>query len=183
MRRTVDVVVIGGGLVGAACAYELAGAGPTVAVIDRHDPGRATDAGAGILSPETMGGAPAPFLDLADLAGAHYRALVPALADLGVPDPCYDRCGALRIAFREMEDAPFAANADASFARHPDVLERITVDEARLRFPPLGEIRAAFFNPAGARVDGRAMVAALEAAARTARCRVAPRLGHGHRSR
>ena len=111
MRSTVDVAVVGGGLVGTACAFELAGAGHAVAVVDRHDPGRATDAGAGILSPETMGGAPAPFLDLAELAGAHYRALVPALSALGAPEPRYDRCGALRIAFREMEDAPFAANA------------------------------------------------------------------------
>lgn len=167
MRSTVDVVVVGGGLVGAACAYELAGDGRTVAVVDRHDPGRATDAGAGILSPETMGGAPPPFLDLADLAGAHYRGLVPALADAGAPDPRYDRCGALRVAFREMEDGPFAANVEASFARHPDVLERVSTEDARRRFPPLGDVRAAFYNPVGARVDGRAMVAALEAAART----------------
>jgi D-amino-acid dehydrogenase len=167
MVHTADVVVVGGGLVGAACAYELAGAGHSVIVVDRHDPGRATDAGAGILSPETMGGAPDPFLDLADLAGAHYRTLVGALADAGAPDPRYDRCGALRIAVREMEDEPFAANAEASFARHPATLQRIDVDDARERFPPLGDIRAAFFNPFGARVDGRAMVAALEAAARS----------------
>ena len=68
-----DVVVVGGGLVGAASAYEFARDGHRVVVVDRHDAGRATDAGAGILSPETMGGMPAPFLDLADLAGAHYR--------------------------------------------------------------------------------------------------------------
>ncbi len=167
MDHTADVVVVGGGLVGAACAYELAGAGHSVTVVDRHHPGRATDAGAGILSPETMGGAPEAFLDLADLAGAHYRALIPELADTGAPDCRYDRCGALRIAFRDMEDAPFAANAEASFARQPGLLEHVSVDDARKRFPPLGEVRAAFFNPAGARVDGRAMVAALEVAARS----------------
>ena len=50
-----DVVVVGGGLVGAACAYELAGAAVRVTLVDRHDAGRATDAGAGILSPQTMG--------------------------------------------------------------------------------------------------------------------------------
>ena len=51
MDHAPDIVVIGGGLVGAACAYELAGDGHRVVVIDRHDAGRATDAGAGILSP------------------------------------------------------------------------------------------------------------------------------------
>ena len=50
---TADVVVIGGGLVGSALAYELVTAGADVVLVDRHDAGRATDAGAGILSPET----------------------------------------------------------------------------------------------------------------------------------
>ena len=76
MNPSADVVVVGGGLVGAACAYELARDGHRVTLFDRHDVGRATDAGAGILSPETYGGAVPAFLDLADLAGEHYRALV-----------------------------------------------------------------------------------------------------------
>ena len=46
MRAAFDVVVVGGGLVGTACAYELAQDGHRVAVVDRHDEGRATDAGA-----------------------------------------------------------------------------------------------------------------------------------------
>ena len=49
MRGSQRVTVVGGGLVGAACAYELARDGHRVTVHDRRDPGRATDAGAGIL--------------------------------------------------------------------------------------------------------------------------------------
>ena len=139
MTSSPDVVVVGGGLVGAACAYELARDGHRVVVVDRHDAGRATDAGAGILSPQTMGGMPASFLDLADLAGAHYRALIPALADVGAPDPRYAVCGALRIAFREMEDEAFAVNARESLARHPDALRAVAPGEAQARFPPLAE--------------------------------------------
>ncbi|HLH27585.1 MAG TPA: FAD-dependent oxidoreductase, partial [Acidimicrobiales bacterium] len=48
-----DCVVVGGGLVGTALAYELACRGRETVLVDRQDPGRATDAGAGILSPET----------------------------------------------------------------------------------------------------------------------------------
>jgi D-amino-acid dehydrogenase len=129
--------------------------------------GRATDAGAGILSPETYGGSVPSFLDLADLAGEHYRSLVPGLAELGAPDPRYDVCGTLRVGFREDDDAAFAANMRTALARHPDVLEHVTVDEARAMYPPLGPIRHALFNPRGARVDGRSMVAALEFAARS----------------
>ena len=161
-----EIAVVGGGLVGAACAYELARDGHRVTVYDRRDPGRATDAGAGILSPETMGGMPEPFLDLADLAGAHYPPLTAALSDLGAPDPRYDVCGALRVAVCELDDEYYAANVDASRARHPGVLEPVTPDEARQLFPPLGDVRDAVLNPRGARVDGRALAAALEFAAR-----------------
>jgi D-amino-acid dehydrogenase len=164
--ETSDVVVVGGGLVGAACAYELARDDHRVIVVDRHDAGRATDAGAGILSPETMGGLPEPFLDLADVAGDHYRSLVPALAEAGAPDPRYAVCGALRIAFRDLDDAAFAVNRQASMARHPDALRDVSARDATELFPPLGEIRAAFFNERGARVDGRDLVRALEVAAR-----------------
>lgn len=48
------MVVVGGGLIGAALAYELVGRGAPVSVIDAAHPGRATDAGAGILSAATM---------------------------------------------------------------------------------------------------------------------------------
>ena len=59
MPETTDVVVVGGGLVGAACAYELARDGQRVVLSTVTMPVGATDAGAGILSPETMGGMPA----------------------------------------------------------------------------------------------------------------------------
>ena len=36
MSNDVDVVIIGGGVVGLACAAELAGAGRTVCLIERH---------------------------------------------------------------------------------------------------------------------------------------------------
>ena len=52
--HAVDVAVVGGGLVGASVAYELACAGVSVALIDASHRGRASDAGAGIVSPETF---------------------------------------------------------------------------------------------------------------------------------
>src|SRR5205085_4622569 len=41
-----DAIVVGGGLVGAATAYELGRGGARTLLVDRHDRGRATDAGA-----------------------------------------------------------------------------------------------------------------------------------------
>ena len=48
-----DVAIAGGGLVGLSLAYELASRGAQVTLIDAGLPGRATDAGAGILAPDT----------------------------------------------------------------------------------------------------------------------------------
>jgi D-amino-acid dehydrogenase len=161
-----DVVVVGGGLVGAACAFELAGEGARVVVCDAHHEGRATDAGAGILSPETLAWPEPAMLALADEAGAYYRTLVQELADLGAPDPGYAVCGALVLA-RGGADAPhYGQTRGVALERHGDVVHDVPVDDARRRFPILGEVEAAFVNPRAARIDGRAMTAALEHGAR-----------------
>lgn len=159
--RGFDVVVVGGGLVGTALAYELVMSGARVALVDRHDAGRATDAGAGILSPETMSQADPSWFALAMGAGEHYRALVPALEADGTRSTGYAVTGLLRIGFREWEDDLFATNIALARARCPDEVEEITTDEARRRFPPLGDIRNAWYSRRAARVDGRSMTAAL----------------------
>ena len=45
-----DVIIIGGGIVGSAAAYECARAGLRTLLLDRNDQGRATNAGAGIIT-------------------------------------------------------------------------------------------------------------------------------------
>ncbi len=159
--RGFDVAVVGGGLVGTALAYELTQSGARTVLVDRHDPGRATDAGAGILSPETMSIEDPAWFELAVAAGDHYRSLVPVLEDGGARDTGYAVTGALRIAFREWEEQLFAENIALARSRFPDLVEELSSDEARQMFPPLAEIRAAWRNRRAARVDGRSMTAAL----------------------
>jgi D-amino-acid dehydrogenase len=53
VTATYDAAVVGGGLLGLATAYHLVRAGLSTMLVDRADAGRATAAGAGILSPET----------------------------------------------------------------------------------------------------------------------------------
>ncbi|MHA2098490.1 MAG: NAD(P)/FAD-dependent oxidoreductase, partial [Candidatus Kariarchaeaceae archaeon] len=48
-----DTCIIGGGIVGASVAYHLSKSGQQVILFDRKDKGRATNAGAGIISPPT----------------------------------------------------------------------------------------------------------------------------------
>ena len=51
-----DVAVVGGGLIGLAVAFELAGRGATVRVYDRSEPVHAASwAGAGMLAPHSEG--------------------------------------------------------------------------------------------------------------------------------
>ncbi|MBV8952414.1 MAG: FAD-dependent oxidoreductase [Actinobacteria bacterium] len=161
-----DVVVVGGGLVGTACAFELAGEGARVAVCDAHHAGRATDAGAGILSPETLAWPGSPMLDLADRAGTHYRTLLAELADLGAPDPGYAVCGSVCLGVGDGDAAHYAHTRRVAFERHGDVVHDLSLEDAHRRFPLLGDVRAAFANPRAARVDGRAITAALEHGAR-----------------
>lgn len=162
--HTCDAAVVGGGIVGASLAYELAAAGASVVLVDRHDPGRATDAGAGILSPDTNPHPDPAWYEFARAAGAHYPALVDRLAGDGSTDTGYGRCGLLSVVRQEHEDAWFEAFAALALPRAPGVLREVDADEARRRFPPLGEVWRALYHPDAARVDGRRFAAALAAA-------------------
>jgi glycine/D-amino acid oxidase-like deaminating enzyme len=168
---TVDCVVVGGGLVGTAVAYELVCQGAAVVLVDRHDPGRATDAGAGILSPETnLDPDPGTFA-VGCAAARHYETLVGRLADDGIADHGYARTGSLLIAERPGDDAVMDDAVRLIRDRAPHT-EEVDADDARRHFPVLGEVRRALFNPEGRRVDGRTLRAALLAAAEARGLRV-----------
>jgi D-amino-acid dehydrogenase len=159
MATGADVVVIGGGLVGAALAFELTDAGASVIVVDRADTGRATDAGAGILSPATIIDGDDGWLDLCDAAGAHHERLAARL------DTSWARCGSLSLATRPSDLDALGLLTDQAARRHSGLVP-IDAAAARDRLPILGEVEAAIWNPAAARLDGRRCCAALHAMAR-----------------
>jgi D-amino-acid dehydrogenase len=162
-----DVAVAGGGLVGLSLAYELACLDLSVILVDAAHPGRATDAGAGILSPATShdtDGALWPFLHQ---CGAHYPLLLRRLENDGadVTATAYGVCGLLSLGLREHEDSWFAPFAEMTLQRGGGGVAEISPDEARRLFPPLGPVHRALYSPSSARVDGRGMAAALRLAA------------------
>ena len=158
-----DVAVVGAGLVGLSLAYELACLGATVTVVDAGHPGRATDAGAGILSPVTSAEADESLWPFLLQAGRHYPALLRRLGADGVDvkGAGYGRCGILSIGLRAHEDPWFAPFADRVLRRSPVDVAEITPEEAGALFPPLGPVHRVLHAPTSARVDGRGMAAAL----------------------
>ncbi len=156
--------MVGGGLVGTALAYELVHRGATVVVVDRHDPGRASDAGAGILSPETnLDPAPGTFA-VGHAAARHYESLVDQLGADGAVDTGYARTGSLLVAERPGDDATMGAASELILGRDVGV-EELDPEVARRRFPVLDTVRRALYNPDGRRVDGRVLRGVLQAAA------------------
>ena len=147
-----DVVVVGGGIVGTATAYELGRAGASTLLVDRADAGRATDAGAGILSPETAKRDDPGWVDFVLAAGRHYDALLPEL----VPENGHARCGILQVATREPDLSAWEWVAERATGA-----TEISPDDARAMVPVLGKVIRALHHPGAARVDGRLMCAAL----------------------
>jgi D-amino-acid dehydrogenase len=167
-----DLVVVGGGVVGAAAAWQAARRGASVVLVDARAPGRATDAGAGIVSPETEPRDATPAHLLSAAARAFYPDLIAALDDDGETDTGYARCGKLVVAlddeqadwltaYLEMLRDPERAAAPAD----PATLHEIEPAEAGAMFPPLAPVTAAFVSEDAARVDGRSLERALLASA------------------
>jgi D-amino-acid dehydrogenase len=162
-----DVVVAGAGLVGLSLAYELACLGARVTLVDAGHPGRATDAGAGILSPATTHEGDAALWPFLREAGAHYPRLLERLAADGaaVSGARYGVCGVLSLCLRSSEDTWFTPFAEAALRRAPGEVSEIGTAAAAALFPPLGSVHRVLHAPASARVDGRGMAAALREAA------------------
>jgi glycine/D-amino acid oxidase-like deaminating enzyme len=167
-----DAIVVGGGIVGMSTAYHLLRGGARTLVVDRADPGRATDAGAGILSPETNSRDPEVWFDFAVEAVAYYPTLLQALqADEG-GDTGYAQCGQMLVAVSEDEREAFERAKQLIFARQnqrrrpsAEDLHEVSVGEAHRLFPGLAPIYGAIYHRRAARVDGRLLNHALQRAA------------------
>src|SRR6478736_4158870 len=124
-----DVIVVGAGIVGTATAYELGRSGARTLLVDRADAGRATDAGAGILSPETAKRDDPGWVELVLAAGRHYETLLTQLD----PDTGWARCGILQLAARESD-----LSAWEWVAERASGATEISPDDAYAMVPVLG---------------------------------------------
>lgn len=173
-----DLLIIGGGVVGLAIAYELAGQGLAVAVIDRHEPGQATSwAGAGILPPARFDPCGLPQDQLRGLSHQMYPAWVAALQEESGIDPGYRACGGIYLACSPGEAAALRGAA-AQLAEDGLAVERVAIDELPALEPALaeiaasGQVRIAYLAPGEAQIRNPRYVKALLAACRARGVRI-----------
>ncbi|MCD0443942.1 FAD-binding oxidoreductase [Glycomyces sp. A-F 0318] len=169
-----DVVVIGAGIIGAACARALAREGRRVVVVDRGAPASATTArGEGNLLVSDK--APGPELDLALEAAAQWPLLAAELAaELGdaFPPIEYERKGGIVVALTEAGAGPLRAFARSQAAAGVEARD-LTAAEALALEPDLNPaLTAAVHYPQDAQVQPVIAAEALLASARRAGARV-----------
>ncbi|HVW37625.1 MAG TPA: FAD-dependent oxidoreductase, partial [Pirellulales bacterium] len=94
-----DALIVGGGVIGLSLAYELAGEGWKVRLLERGAPGReASWAGAGILPPAGAGPETDPYEQLLKLSNELHRVWSARLREETGVDNGYRRCGGIYLA-------------------------------------------------------------------------------------
>ncbi|HWZ90122.1 MAG TPA: glycine oxidase ThiO [Polyangiaceae bacterium] len=163
---TPDVLIIGGGIMGTASAWELARHGATVVVLERSVPGaEASSAAAGILGAQAEAHAPGPMAELCLASRARYAKFARALGEETRIDVGYRECGVLRVAFERRAVAEVhTESAWQQKGRSP--VERLGTRELTRLEPALSPRLSGGVRYAGdARVEPKALLRALHIAA------------------
>ena len=159
-----DVIVVGGGAVGAACARELARTGRTVAFLDPDaEDGPAWRAAAGMLAPEIESrDSEDPAVALGVAGRERLEALAEHLRESIGADIGLWREGVAHVAFDDPDETRLRAQVahQRQQSLHVDWLD---AEEAKNRWPWLGPVQGALWAPAGAGVDPQRLVEALRA--------------------
>lgn len=161
MTTTYDVLIIGGGAVGAACARELARSGRRVGVIDRgEDRGDGWRAAAGMLAPQIEARQDDPMFELGLAGREYYRELAPELLDSTGIDVALWHEGILRVA---MDDDDVAeSRAMAAWQRQQGhVCDWLDSDEVANRWPWLSRTQGGLWAPHEGALRPDRLVAAL----------------------
>jgi glycine oxidase len=163
---TFDVAIVGGGLIGASIAFELAAENLRVVLLDRQKPGQgASWAAAGMLSPGPHSPEDEPLTHLAKESLRLYPEFVAAVEEASGRPTAFIREGAL-----EIFSGPHAeSERDTMVASHQQLglaAERISLQGARELEKALGPAAcAAAWLPEEATVDPRLLMEAVLAGA------------------
>ncbi|HUR95500.1 MAG TPA: glycine oxidase ThiO [Gemmatimonadales bacterium] len=161
MAENYDVIVVGGGPVGAACARELALAGRRVLVLEPGgDMGQGWRAAAGMLAPQIEAHDESPLLELG-LAGRElYSPLSAALRETTGIDVGLWREGIAWVAAGDTEAAELRSKC-AWQRQHGHLSDWLDADEVRARWPWLGPTSGALWAPREGALEPEKLVAGL----------------------
>jgi glycine oxidase len=164
-----NVIVIGAGIIGSACAWRLAQTGARVTLLERSAPAAgASQAALGVLQFHAKPGTHPAYQHLSLRSRELYPAMLAELAHVTGERVPYDAGGQLSLAFADDDwpnlEALLAANAELGLP-----VERATDAECRLLEPALNPaLLGGIFFPEDAWVDNTALTLALAQAAQRA---------------
>lgn len=172
MAEYQDVIVVGGGAVGASCAREIARAGRSVLLIDRgQGNGEAWTAAGGMLAPQIEAEVDDPLFELGLAARNRYLDLSRELAETTGIDIGLWQEGIAQVA--QDEDAADTLKSKVAWQRQQGHLcDWLAADEVATRWPWLGATHGALWAPEEGALDPVALVEGLVADARQAGARV-----------
>ncbi|HUK29884.1 MAG TPA: glycine oxidase ThiO [Candidatus Acidoferrum sp.] len=164
--KSFDIVIVGGGIIGGAIAFELARQKIRVAVFDRQTPGQeASWAAAGMLSPAPDSADAIPLVPLARASLDVYPEFIATIEEASGQQAGFRPGGAIEAFFSH--DA--ARELSTLIALHHGLglpTEVLRVEEAQTLEPALGrDLGAAALLPNEASVDNRMLTHAVLAAA------------------
>jgi glycine oxidase len=173
--RPVDVLVVGGGIIGLGVAWRAAQRGLSVTVLD-PDPGRgANRVAAGMLAPVTeLRYGEEPLLRLGMASNERYAGFVAELEEASGLRTGYRACGTLAVAL-DADDRAELRELHAFQQRLGLESEWLSGRECRRLEPMLApSVRGGLLVPGDHQVDPRRLGAALLAACRAAGVRLHP---------
>jgi glycine oxidase len=159
-----DVIIVGGGVIGCAIAYYLAGADVRVTILERGEVGgEASGASAGILAPLELSLESGPLLDLCQASLQLHPSLADALGEETDIDVEYLRSGILRVALSDEDAADLQALVDRSRPR--GVMQWVDAEALRRLEPRLAAARGGVYSSHYHQVNAHRLTLALAQAA------------------
>ena len=169
MERAVDVLIVGGGVIGLAIAREAARSGMSVRLLERGETGgEATGASAGMLAAQLEAHEPGPLLSLSLESRTLYPAFLRALESETGESVDLRREGGLVIALDEAAREAIARSASAQRRMGLDVKTLDAVEVRALEPLVSGDTRGGMHLPHEHTVDPRRLAEALRRAAEAA---------------
>lgn len=163
-----DVAVLGGGIVGVSAALKCVQAGAKVALVDAGFEGKASAAGAGIVSPVGLGGneASREWSALVASAISHYARILAELGEAGMTDVGFGKVGEIVLATRE-QDLPRLGELHERLKLFAEAgipvgaVQRVGGEELGRAWPEFRRDLEGLQIENIARMDGRRMCAAI----------------------